>query len=89
MRWKSGTYIQNTEKKQEKNILGESSIKGAIREVKAEVGLNFNPIDGRRFFLRLENSLDGKDIPEDEILGDIAFSDLVPPVAATFKMLVD
>jgi len=41
-------------------LKGESSVEGAIREVKEEVGLDLNALDGRRVFTKIRESMDGK-----------------------------
>lgn len=41
-------------------LKGESSIEGAIREVKEEVGLDLNPEDGVKIFSKIREVIDGK-----------------------------
>ena len=69
-------------------LKGESSIEGAVREIKEEVGLDVEPERGKlegkviavwHRFDDVEDkwivSLDGKDIAEEQILGDISFQE--------------
>lgn len=41
-------------------LAGESSIDGAVREVKEEVGLNLNPADGKLIFSEIRDEVNGK-----------------------------
>lgn len=41
-------------------LKGESSVEGAVREVKEEVGLALDPINGKKIFSKIRETVDGK-----------------------------